>query len=268
MTGNSEGEDPELDGIREEVLKITLVREKALQQLEETLKALDLKGRALARVKEDLQYLARSGMAQGNMGGVEGAYWAGRRSVVYELQESGGLGEGRLGLEIVWLLPPEFVKFYSSLFHRALKVEGGDGSGTAMGRASKSKGGVDKAKGRTSMATEHNEKGGQGVRGPQAGSTGKQYRNAPLVIGSERAFKVKEALDKVLLDGVGMAKRALDKEKGGGSGGTGRGDGSDGAKVKQCEGKIGVDENGEGGVRCTRFLKTAWRFCPSCGTKV
>lgn len=206
------------------------------------------------------------------------AYLAGRRGLAYELVSMGGLNSSRLGLEILYLLPDDFVEFYENLFHRALSVR--DDS-VMHGRS----GGVEKASGRVGMQL------GTADRGGQASGSGKKWKNTPMAIGNEQALRVKQAVDKGLEDLVRLGKRGLiaeaeagrrDREGERESGGQGPGDFS---KVKPSEKKRGVPgstgntratgNSGRGstgyrcaGSKCGRFLKAGWNWCPECGTRV
>lgn len=204
--------------------------------------------------------------APGNMRGSTEAFQAGRRSLAYELIESGGLQSSRLGLEILYLLPDDFVQFYQDLFHQALQVK--DDS-VMHGRS----GGLEKASGRQGMQL------GSKDRGPQAGSSGKRWKNTPMAVGNESALRAKTAMDKGLQDLVRDAKRYLASERA-------RAQVRDQAhseklgKSVERQGPGAVSKadqtgraNGKGGVRCAgakcgRFLKAGWSFCPECGTRV
>lgn len=190
------------------------------------------------------------------------AFQAGRRSLAYELVESGMLSPGRLGLEILYLLPDDFVQFYQDLFHQALQVK--DDS-VMHGRS----GGLEKAGGRQGMQL------GSKDRGPQAGSSGKRWKNTPMAVGNETALRAKESMDKGLQDLVRNAKvymageRARDQAHSGKLGGQAGSQGPGGVGKADQTGRA----NGKGGMRCNgakcgRFLKAGWTFCPECGTRV
>lgn len=199
------------------------------------------------------------------------AFQAGRRSLAYELAESGLLGSGRLGLEILYLLPDSFVIFYESLFHQALS--GGGGESVMHGRS----GGVEKAHGRVGMQL------GSSDRGGQASGSGKKWKNTPMFVGNEVALGVKVAMDRGLEDLVRDAKRALAEERelgldlsGDVRGGQGQG-GKGGEGTTKPQGQGGVrDGKSRGatkgnarckGAGCGRFMKAGWKFCPECGTR-
>jgi hypothetical protein len=173
------------------------------------------------------------------------------------------LSPGRLGLEILYLLPDDFVQFYQDLFHQALQVK--DDS-VMHGRS----GGLEKASGRQGMQL------GSRDRGPQAGSSGKRWKNTPMAVGNETALKAKESMDKGLQDLVRNAKLYMNAQReirdqahseklGGkvgsqGPGGVGKADQTGGLR----SGKSG---NRCAGAKCGRFLKAGWTFCPECGTR-
>jgi len=201
-----------------------------------------------ATLLEEVRRLERGG-GRGNSGGQVGqvgqvvGFFAGRRSMARELLESGGLAEGRMGLEILFLLPDEFVEFYSMLFHRALKADAGMGGGSGGGKA-----GIEKAKGRTGMASEHDLRGRAGTRGPQSSGSGKKYKTLGLIVGSERMLEIKSRMDQELLSLVRDARLRV--------------------------AKLDAERNGEeprmptkaircGG--CKGFVSRNWRFCSMCG---
>jgi len=192
---------------------------------------------------------------------------AGYRAHAYELIESGGLPESRLGLEILFLLPGDFVDFYSSLFYRALRVD--DGS-VMHGRS----GGLEKAKGT----------GGSMVLGSQVGAQakggGKRWKNTPIAVGDERALKVKDKIDQGLRGLMHEARSDLAhlanpaNLSGGAAGAAGEVTptslhGLQKLGPKQCRGILsdGVLNIDGKPKKCTMFLKAAWGYCPTCGTK-
>lgn len=205
--------------------------------------------------------------APGNMRGSTEAFQAGRRSLAYELIESGNLASSRLGLEILYLLPDDFVQFYQDLFHQALQVK--DDS-VMHGRS----GGLEKAGGRQGMQL------GSKDRGPQAGSSGKRWKNTPMAVGNESALRAKTAMDKGLQDLVRDAKRYLaserelrdqaHSEKLAGSENLSQGPGAVSKADHVRSSGSGVRAGGGircAGAKCGRFLKAGWTFCPECGTR-
>ena len=160
--------------------------------------------------------------------------------MAYELRESGGLASSRLGLEILFLLPDDFVQIYGALFHRALAV--GDDS-VMHGRS----GGVDKAKGRTGMQL------GTADRGGQASATGKKFKNQRIPIASDRMLTIKEGVDKELMMLTRKIKNAMAARPGEVTEGMGKTKG----KTAQCT-----------NISCRSFLNAEWRFCPRCGDGV
>lgn len=98
-----------------------------------------------------------------------------RRRYAAELLSSGGLVEGRLSLEVLFLLPSEFVVSYTGLFNRALVEQASVQRREALGRATVKTG---------------------GGLGGKAG-TGKKHKEY-WSIKDERAFDLKTAVDKAL----------------------------------------------------------------------
>jgi hypothetical protein len=197
--------------------------------------------------------------------------------MAYELLESGGLPESRLGMEILYLLPDAFVEFYQTLFHQALQVR----DSSVMGGGGKE--GLERAAGATGMVTGSDTK-------LQAMGSGKKWRNTPLSIGNEISLKVKEKLDSGLLELVGDARRDYARLLGlkvrgaltAGGDEDGSGSGPTAADVNQaissalrkCKGSITTGYDSIGGTliaqerKCGRFLKAGWQHCPTCGTRV
>lgn len=194
-------------------------------------------------------------------------YMAGRRSLAYELRESGGLSSGRLGLEILYLLPDDFVTFYTKLFHEALD-EGLSNKGSSGGGGINSLGEELPAavisKGRTGTVL------GSDTR-LQAQGSGKKYRNTGMTIRSERALRVKSTVDKALQeltqDAIRSLRRGIREESAVRSG-------SNGSNAFRPASTIqGVGESTRSDSlpgtchnrNCRKFLKDSWKFCPQCG---
>lgn len=181
-------------------------------------------------------------------------YHRGRRDAIRELYESGGLPQSQLGLEILFLLPDPFVKFYSSLFHQALT--GGDSravSGTG--------GGIEKSRGKRNGIVLGSESG------LQAQGTGKRYKNPTNMVGSLAALRTKETLDKELAELVRLGTNALRRYRSkADSMGQPSTEGHGAADSVRCHGKY-LGRNGH--MRgCGRFVRQGWNFCPTCGTRV
>lgn len=180
--------------------------------------------------------------ALGRRGNKEQAFFAGRRSMAMELKESGGLSSARLGQEILFLLPDDFVQFYGSLFHRALRV---NDSSVMHGRS----GGVEKSKGSTGTVL------GSDTR-LQSSGTGKKYKNTTMAVASEKALRIKEGLDKGLAELTQRAKLALEDRE------------SYAGLEQTLNGRVRPPGGGQcTGKSCRSFLKMGWKFCPMCGTR-
>lgn len=211
-----------------------------------------------------------------------GQYMQGRRDMAYELMQSGGLAESQLGLEILYLMPDRFVRFYTELFHQALRV--GDES-VMHGRS----GGLEKAKGAQGIML------GSDV-GAQASGTGKKFKNPVLVIGDEVAFELKAMVDKgilgVMVDTqmvMARMRREVEERSLRGDEPQGPGDIKDSSRRDSSTGNSGTNGNSGVGsalssmkcqgylpnrglqgqlVRCGIFLKATWKYCPKCGQAV
>lgn len=106
-----------------------------------------------------------------------------------DLLSSAGVDEGRVSLEVLYLLPPEFVRGYQQLFHDALKeYPSGRGSADVDGRM------ISKVK-NDDVASR---------RSHIAGSSGKRHQNH-WTIRSEAALSVKGKLDKQLRRAIARA---------------------------------------------------------------
>jgi len=176
--------------------------------------------------------------------------------MAYELADKSLLNSQKLAMEVLYLLPDDFVKFYEALFHRALLVK----DNSAMhGKG----GGVDKAKGAMGMVLGSETKA-------QAMGSGKRWKNPAFTIGDEVAFDTKAWLDRelgVLVRKAGVRIRdqaAIAKLSAPGSR-------SDGRAPIRCPGlRAEWLDRGDGTPRpkCGLFLKAEYRFCPTCGTRV
>lgn len=171
-----------------------------------------------------------------------------------EILSSAGLNEGRVALEVLYLMPPKFVSAYEALFHRALAL-GTDGlTGERADRGRVDEQGRPLTNDRVQAArqgrlTEGKTLGGMGT----AKTTGKRYRRA-WIVADERALGRKTRIDKAL------RRLAREIETG----------------MAELAGGSGWDDGGEtderGGHRCTgrkcrKFLEDGWNYCPFCGTR-
>lgn len=110
-----------------------------------------------------------------------------------------GVGQGRVSLEILYMLPPEFVRAYTRLFDQALKEELASGGGGDRDEN------VRKAiKGKPRLKARGKERGWS--QGARAG--GRRYKNH-WVVRDEHAFKVKASIDRKLQRMVREIEREL-----------------------------------------------------------
>lgn len=155
-----------------------------------------------------------------------------------EVLSDAGVGGGRVAIEVLYLLPPEFVRGYTDLFHRAL-----DASDGGMGGRNDAKAALGKAVGKRTEA------------GP--GSAKRSGKNRGVFpVRNDKALGEKDRIDRAL------RKLARSMRDGGGAD-TGK------MLVSRCgeDPRTGeVDEAGGVGS-CGKWVETGWRFCPNCGRK-
>lgn len=129
---------------------------------------------------------------------------------------SGGVGRGRISLEVLYMLPTEFLRQYTELFDRALKegVEGAGGAGTGNidgGRVTDEKATSARNRAAGKRAGAGNRTDGRG--GAKGG--GKRYKTH-WQIKDERALEVKALVDRRLKALIAEVWRAFGAaEKGG-----------------------------------------------------
>lgn len=205
--------------------------------------------------------------------------------MAHEIREAGGITDGRLGVEILYLLPDHFVEFYGRLFHMALT--GAEGGSVMHGRS----GGVDKAKGATGMVTGSNTKL---QAGGSASGAGKRFKRTGMFIRDEKMLGLKRKVDEDLINLTRWGVTEMIGLQGGGSRGGGPTPGLQGSKEPNPPildtGSPTVPGELGGSLRCTGlrrsyidrsaddpnwtrplcgiFLDRRWIFCPQCGTKV
>src|SRR5436190_19055346 len=162
-----------------------------------------------------------------------------RIQILKELSASGMLPQNRISLEVLYLLPQDFIEQYTTLFFEALRedAKGTDLEARAGEMTQTTRSGAEKVKVRVS-----DRRAGEGAvaRGAQGEGT-KRYRNA-WVIRNEKALKLKGDIDGKLRDVTEDIIEGLKPDSR--LAGTGR----------RCK-----------GAGCGRFLKNEWRYCPSCG---
>lgn len=151
------------------------------------------------------------------------------RARLAEVLSSAGVHENRVALEILYLLPKDFVAAYTELFHNALSM-GDEGKGAEVERKVQ----LGRAEGkRVTRAS-----------GDSMGGARKAKKKAPRgwAVKSTLALQRKEAVDRKL--------RKLARE------------------VMSGEDKIARVRCGEGsGSGCGKWLEDGWSFCPGCGVQ-
>jgi len=153
------------------------------------------------------------------------------RDRLTEIFAAAGMKSNRAALELLYLLPPDFISAYEAVFEKALKLDGSSATGALKDAAE-----LGKAKGGTSATV--------GKKTQLSGGAGKKYK-LYWVVKNDSALELKHALDKKL--------RRLAREL--------RADLSD-SEVMAAGGKVA------GKCRCDRcgmIMSRDWNFCPGCG---
>lgn len=155
-----------------------------------------------------------------------------RRRMV-DMAVSAGVDKGRIELEVLFLLPTNFVRQYTELFYMALEdPTAGHGAGKDEGRLKASGAPRDKIRG-TSAAQSHSAK------------AGKKFVAGRWPVRSEAALSAKQTLDRSLNQAVEKAIRAAR--------------GQEETVLTQSQGKCSV---------CGRFQKIDWERCPFHGDQI
>lgn len=170
-------------------------------------------------------------------------YLAVRREVLRDLHGSAGLPQGRLSLEVLYLLPDSFVDAYVKLFWEALAEVGSGGAGKGSGEANVVASGV------SSERRGHGGKDGHGSLQSRGG--GKKYKNTWL-LRNEKALKAKDSIDHVL---VQLAQEIDGELRASRKGGKPSDKGSKVQEAKRC-----------GASGCGRFNGAKSNFCSNCGS--
>lgn len=155
------------------------------------------------------------------------------RKRLAELMASAGLGYNSISLEVLYLLPEEFIGRYIWLWEKGL---GPAGSGDAAGRQAARDGHLGRAQTKTASR-------GDKITG--ASSTGKKWKRMGLAVRDEKALELKDRIDRKLR-GIGRDIRAFELENMEGKGGLGK-------ETAQCS-------------RCARFGELNWKYCPFDGS--
>lgn len=148
-----------------------------------------------------------------------------------EIFAAAGMRSNRAALELLYLLPGDFISAYEAVFERALKLDGSSATGALKDAAE-----LGKAKGGTSQTT--------GRKTQLSGGAGKKYKTY-WVVKNDSALELKHALDKKL--------RRLAREL--------RDDLSD-VEVMDAGGKVAGKCRC---LRCGQLMNRDWNFCPGCG---
>jgi hypothetical protein len=179
-----------------------------------------------------------------------------------EIMSSAGVGYNQISLEILYLLPEEFVQRYIWLWEKAL---GPAGSGDARGQqlAKDSELGKEKT---------HTDKKGNmiGAGAGGAGGGGKKFKRFGMDVRSLEAFEMKGRIDRrlrsIARDLRNFELEMRDREQ------------LKDARRKGSGGRVGSGKNGSGGsgwgdgtaqcVSCGRIMDESWNNCPNDGTPI
>lgn len=153
------------------------------------------------------------------------------RDRLTEIFAAAGLSSNRAALELLFLLPRDFLETYEKLFERALKLDGASAAGALKNAAV-----LGKSKGGTSATT--------GRKTQLSSGGGKKYKTFWL-IKDDGALALKHTLDKKLRRLGREVQNDLDDLQ----------DMADGVEVK---GKCRCG-------RCGMIMAKDWNFCPGCG---
>lgn len=159
-----------------------------------------------------------------------------RKDVLAELHASGGLPQGRITLEFLYLMPQDFIDAYTSLFWQALHEEkpvgqGVEGEGSVAGEG---KDAMPKLK------TQAKQKGiALGSENRLQATGGKRYKTY-WTVRDEKALRLKSRVDTKLRELAGMMRRSgMEVE----------------IRILPCG-------------QCGKFMRGEWRFCPGCGNNL
>lgn len=171
------------------------------------------------------------------------------RRRIKDLLAGAGVDQGRIAVEILFMLPSEFVRTYSELYDMALS-DGISGSGGGSGGGG---GGKDEGRVKASGSNAGGRGGGDplNARTPRAASgSGKRYRKALSPLRSELALDEKRKLDRRLVKAASDAMRAARSRN------VEDGKGKSVEKVKREKPRCSA---------CGRGMATGWERCPYHG---
>lgn len=172
------------------------------------------------------------------------------RTRLAEIMSSAGLGYNQIALEILYLLPTEFIQRYIWLWEKALGPAGG---GDARGQQSARESNL----GRAEVSSSD-----RGLK-PSVGAGGKRYKKI-FVIRDEKAFALKDRIDKRLRAMAREIRTNLEGLEENERTGTRDGDMGKGRKGKG----VGEREITTQCSRCGKIVSMAWAFCPFDGTSL
>lgn len=151
-----------------------------------------------------------------------------RQKIIAEMVSAGGWPEGRVSLEVLYLLPREFTNAYVALFYDALVEQAGSRPTPEADTPALSSTPTTEA-GKARKTAKRRSSGPLQFQGQHGG--GKKYKTH-WVIRSERALHKKQRTDAKLRE-LAQAMASNDASN-------------------QCPG-------------CKKWLQPTWRYCPGCG---
>lgn len=160
-----------------------------------------------------------------------------------EIRASAGVPSSQVSLEVLYMLPGEFLRQYEQLFGRALKADGGEAARNGQQQAMAA---VGKALVR----------GGSGTRpntsqvGPSARGNGRRFKKS-FIVQDERALRLKSLMDKRLR----RIAQEIDHELAALNTST----------KTEWVAEVGSNKRSLQCHDCKMFLQYGWQYCPQCG---
>jgi hypothetical protein len=190
------------------------------------------------------------------------------RRRIQDLLSAAGVDSDRVGLEVLYWLPSEFMRYYRDLFERALKLDGGEGTAKGMvqyarlEREAKEKYGegeevkirayIDTHMTQNIVSGEGSKSKYRGVRTLVGGGGKGKYKNA-WTVGDDQAFEEKGRVDRELV----RLAQGLVKKGGEIPGGDPRDTSQVGVRV------IGKSERSQRFCKvCGKVIANDWVTCP------
>lgn len=194
------------------------------------------------------------------------------RNQLAEILTSAGFGQGRVAIEILFLLPAPFIQEYTALFHASLAGTNEEGKGTLDDAKTE----LGRASGKNTPGRRAGDRTNPNARveiGSSGGGSKKSSRRGSFFIRDEKMLAEKDRIDRALRKLARQMRHTMETDGGMGDAAARCGGILVNGEWKRLKAAKEELHDGDGNVirtievpaGCWKYIEAGWKYCPYCG---